>query len=247
MTLKILSLDIETAPAVVYSWGLWDQNIGLNQIVEQVRVLCVAAKFLDEKKIHFFSEWDDGRKGMLEGIHELMSQADVIMTWNGDRFDIPHLHREFLEAGMAPPAPSKTIDLMKVVKREFKFMSNKLENIANRLSLEGKIKHSGFDLWVGVMKGDPDSQKQMKVYNKRDVTLLEDVHDIIHPWIRLYPPVPLHEDGDENSCPKCGSDVRTRRGFYYTQVSRFLKYQCGDCKSYYRVSTADARIKTRAV
>lgn len=247
MTLKILSLDIETAPALVYTWGLWDQNIGLNQIVEQVRVLCVAAKFLDEKKVHFFSEWGDGHQGMLQKIHDLMSEADVIMTWNGDRFDIPHLHREFLEAGMEPPTPSKSIDLMKVVKREFKFMSNKLENISNRLALEGKIKHSGFDLWTSVMGGDVKAQKKMEVYNKRDVTLLEDVHDIIHPWIRLYPPVSLHEGNGPLACPKCGGTKSQRRGYYYTQVSRFVQLQCQDCKSYYRMSAADGRIKTRAL
>lgn len=247
MTLKILSLDIETSPAVVYAWGLWDQNIGLNQIVNPTRILCVAAKFLDEKKIHFFSEWDDGHIGMLQGIHDLMSQADVIMTWNGDNFDIPHLHREFLEAGMPPPAPSKNLDLMKVVKKEFKFMSNKLENIADRLSLEGKIATSGFSLWTGVLAGDPKAQKEMERYNKRDVTLLEDIHDIIHAWIRLYPSVSLYEDLDENACPKCGSDKRTRRGYSYTQVSRFVKFQCKDCNSYYKTTTSDKRVKARAL
>lgn len=244
--MKILSLDIETSPALVYTWGLWDQNVGLNQIVEQVRVLCVAAKFLDEKKIHFFSEWTDGHDGMLQKIHDLLSQADVVMTWNGDNFDIPHLNREFVEAGMEPPAPYKSLDLMKIVKREFKSMSNKLENISDRLGLEGKIKHSGFGLWVGVLNGDPKAQKEMEVYNKRDVTLLEDVHNIIHPWVRLYPPVTLYENGDPDACPKCGSTKRTSRGYYYTQVSRFARFQC-ECGSYYRVATADARIKTRAV
>ncbi len=29
---KILVLDIETAPIVAHVWGLFDQNIGLNQI-----------------------------------------------------------------------------------------------------------------------------------------------------------------------------------------------------------------------
>lgn len=201
---------------------------------------------MDEKKVHFYSEWEHGRKEMLKKAHALLSEADVIMHWNGDSFDIPHLNREFLEAGMEPPAPYRSLDLMKIVRREFKFMSNKLDNVTQRLDLGGKIK-TDFELWIGVMDGDPKSQKQMETYNKRDVTLLEDVHDIVHPWIRLYPPVSLYEGGDANACPKCGSSDRTRRGHYYTQVSRFVRFQCRDCKSYYRVSAADARIKTRAV
>ena len=47
---KILSLDIETAPAKVYCWGLWDQNIGINQIVEDGYVLCWCAKWIDKKE-----------------------------------------------------------------------------------------------------------------------------------------------------------------------------------------------------
>lgn len=246
MTLKILSLDIETAPATVYAWGLWDQNVGLTQIVKHSRVLCFAAKFLDEKKIHYYSEWKHGREEMLRMAHELLSEADVIMHWNGDSFDIPHLNREFLEAGMPPPAPYRSLDLMRIVRREFKFMSNKLDNVTQRLDLGGKIK-TDFELWLGVMDGDPKCQKQMETYNKRDVTLLEDVHDIIHPWIRSYPAVSLYEGSGENACPKCGSHDAVRRGYAYTQVSRFARFQCRGCKSYFRVSAADSRIKTRAV
>lgn len=240
--MKILALDIETAPATVYAWGLFDQNIGLNQIVSPVRTLCFAAKYLGEKKVHFHSEWDDGHDEMVARAHELLSETDVVMHWNGDRFDIPHLNREFIEAGMAPPTPFKNIDLMKVVRKEFKFMSNKLDNVTQRLGLEGKIKHEGFEMWTKVMDGDPAAQRKMKKYNIRDVTELEGLYEILRPWIRNHPSLPLHSPGEQSGCPTCGSKNATRRGYAYTQVSRFVQYQCQDCKRYYRSSKGDARV-----
>ena len=42
---KILLLDIETAPAKVYSWGLFQQDHGINQVVEDGYMLCWCAKW----------------------------------------------------------------------------------------------------------------------------------------------------------------------------------------------------------
>ena len=39
---RILTLDIETAPMQVFSWGLFLQTHSINQIVDPVRVLCFA-------------------------------------------------------------------------------------------------------------------------------------------------------------------------------------------------------------
>ena len=52
---KILSLDIETAPMVGTFWGLWKQNIGLNQIAEDWYILCYAAKWLDTEDVVYDS------------------------------------------------------------------------------------------------------------------------------------------------------------------------------------------------
>ena len=46
--MKILLLDIETAPNIVHSWGLWQQNIGLPQIVKSGYTICWSAKWYKE-------------------------------------------------------------------------------------------------------------------------------------------------------------------------------------------------------
>jgi len=51
--IKILEIDIETAPSLVYTWGLFNQNIGVNQIVKPGYMLCWAAKFQHQKTMHW--------------------------------------------------------------------------------------------------------------------------------------------------------------------------------------------------
>src|SRR5690606_22016747 len=48
---RILTLDVETSPMLSYHFGLWDQNIGINQIVKQSRIICFAAKWVGEKPV----------------------------------------------------------------------------------------------------------------------------------------------------------------------------------------------------
>ena len=132
---KILLLDIEMAPNVAHVWGIWDQNIGLNQLRESSYVMCYAAKWLGDKKMVFDSVKKSTPKKMLEGIHKLLDEADAVIHYNGRRFDIPSLNKEFLLHGMFPPAPFKEIDLLTVAKSRFRFVSNKLDYVAQSLGL----------------------------------------------------------------------------------------------------------------
>ena len=44
----MLTLDIETRPNLAHVWGLWQQNVGLSQIVERGHVMCWVAKWYGE-------------------------------------------------------------------------------------------------------------------------------------------------------------------------------------------------------
>ena len=60
--MRLLFFDLETSPNLVYTWGLFNQNIGINQIVEPTRVLCFGAQWLGESKVHFRSVHHNGRE-----------------------------------------------------------------------------------------------------------------------------------------------------------------------------------------
>src|SRR5690606_9378469 len=87
--IKVLASDIETAPNLVYTWGLWNQNIGINQIKEPGRISCYSDQWEGDKKVIFQSEYHDGYDVMLAGLHVLMDEADLIIGWNSTAFDIP--------------------------------------------------------------------------------------------------------------------------------------------------------------
>lgn len=176
-------LDIETTPMQVYTWGLWDQNIGINQIIKHTEMMCFGAKWLGQKKVTFKSVHHDGKQNMLETLHEMMDQADVLIGWNSAAFDHKHIRREFLEAGLEPPSLTKDLDLMTVVKANFLFPSNKLDYVAQKLGVGAKVKHSGFELWIDCMDGKDSAWREMKKYQIQDVELLDKLYNVLLPWL----------------------------------------------------------------
>ena len=245
---RILTLDIETKPHLVYCFDIWNQNIGIEQIKEPGGTICWAARWLGEEKVRFASVFHDGLEAMLRGIWDLLDEADVVMTYNGRKFDIPHLNRMFVVDGFGPPSPYQQIDLYMAVRKKFNFPSKKLDYICRELEVGRKVQHNGFPLWRGCMDGDPKAWAKMKRYNKRDVRLTEEVHDIIQPWI---PSIPSHgaydepifdEDGARVPvCPACGSTSLQPRGYAYTAQSKFPRYVCGDCGKWSRGTSREAK------
>lgn len=243
--MKVLFIDIETSPLVAYTWGMWDQNVGLNQLIEPTRMLCFAAKWLGEKQTLFASEHGDGRQTMVQIAHDLLDQADVVVHFNGQKFDIPHLNREFIEAGLTPPAPYVQVDLLLAARKRFKFPSNKLQYITTALGMEGKAEHEGFDLWKKCLAGDAHAWKRMEKYNRQDVKVTEALYNRLLPWLPSHPSRRLY-DGI-SGCPTCGSAHLQRRGFAYTKLSEFQRFQCQDCGSYFRASRRETGVTLQGV
>jgi DNA polymerase elongation subunit (family B) len=233
--MKILLLDIETAPNVAHIWGLFKQNVGINQIMESSYVLCWAAKWLDEKEIKFSSVQKTNPKRMLLKIWDLLDEADAVIHYNGTKFDIPTLNKEFLLYGLTPPSPYKQIDLLRVARNQFKFPSNKLDYVAQALGLGKKTKHIGHELWIQCMANNPEAWGMMEEYNKNDVTLLEQVYGKLIPWIKTHANYSLHSTNPE-VCPNCGGTHYQKRGFYYTSNCQYQRYKCQECGTWFRTT-----------
>lgn len=226
--MRILLLDIETAPNVAHVWGLFKQNISISQLMDSSYVMCWSAKWLGEPEVTFSSIPQDGKKRMLNKVHKLLDKADAVVHYNGTRFDIPTLNKEFLLAGMYAPATYKQIDLLKTARSCFKFPSNKLDYVAQALNLGKKHKHTGHSLWVDCMAGNKDAWKLMEEYNKQDVVLLEKVYFSLLPWIKGHPNHNLYNN-NEFACPNCGSHTLQKRGFTYSNTLKYQRYQCQSC------------------
>lgn len=230
--MKTLLLDIETAPNLAYVWGLWKQNIAINQIENAGYVLCWAAKWLGERDITFHSVQRKSAASMLAPIHRMLDEAQAVIHYNGSSFDIPTLNKEFLVHGFQPPSPVKEIDLMLAVKDRFRFPSNKLDYVAQALGLGSKVRHEGHELWTKCMKGDAAAWRRMEEYNRHDVILLEKLYERVRSWIRRHPNVAAFAEAQV--CPTCGSDKVQRRGTQVAQVMKYVRYHCQDCGAWFR-------------
>lgn len=244
--MKTLLLDIETAPSIVYAWGLFKQNIAISQIEEPGYTLCWAAKWLSERTISYASVHEDGESEMLAKVYDLLEEADVVVHYNGSKFDIPTLNREFISHGYAPPAPFQEVDLLKTCRNRFRFLSNKLDYVAQQLTGEGKVETKGMSLWRDCMAGCPKAWAIMKKYNKRDVTILEGVYEHLLPWIQPHPNMALFNDDEDMQCPNCGGTHLQSRGSYYTHTQRYQRYQCQDCGKWTRSRINDVPADKRA-
>ena len=226
-------MDLEVAPNTAHVWGIYDQNISINQLLESSYTLCYAAKWYGNDKLYFKSVYKHGKDDMLQSIHALMDEADAIVHYNGSRFDIPIIHKEFLLNGMSPPAPSKQIDLLQVARRQFRFVSNKLDYVSQALGLGKKVAHEGHELWIKCLNKDPQAWKTMEKYNKNDVVLLENVYQRFKPWIKNHLNLSvLSEDG--LVCPNCGGKHHQKRGYAVTTNAKYQRFQCQGCGNWFR-------------
>lgn len=235
-------LDIESAPNVAHVWGIWQQNIGINQIMDSGYILCWSAKWLGSKDILFDSVHTNVPAEMLKNIHKLLDEADAVVHFNGTKFDIPTLNKEFLLYGMTPPSPYKQIDLLRVARNQFKFPSNKLNYITQALGIGHKTEKIGHELWIGCMNHEEKAWKTMEKYNKNDVVLLEELYKRLKPWIKGHANYNLYTDAGL-VCPNCGSTHHHKRGLYYTNANVYQRYRCSKCGAWFRsnISTGSKR------
>jgi DNA polymerase elongation subunit (family B) len=223
---NILVLDIETSPGVAYIWRMFKENISLDQLIEPSRVICAAWKWYGKREMFFAAEWFIGREAMLTQLHRAILEADAIITYNGDKFDLIRLNGEFIEQGLKPvPAPT-SIDLYKTVKK-LGLISNKLDWATTFFKIGKKIDTGGFKLWRKVLDGDAVSQRKMARYNKHDVRLTAALYKKLRPYIRNHPF--LHMEKKNPSCPNCGSTHMQSRGSRRTRTMKIERFECQSC------------------
>lgn len=234
---KVLIFDIETAPITAYTWGLYDQNVGLNQIKSDWHLLSWAAKWYGDpaSKVMYM---DNSRtteiqndKALVMGLAKLLNEADIIITQNGNSFDVKKLNARAVINGLPPIKPCQSTDILKEGRKVFKFTSHKLEYVTGILNKKyKKLKHEeypGFELWAAILKGDRHAWAVMKKYCIHDVLATEESYQMIQGWIKSQN-VSVYADRVGMVC-QCGSKKVDARGFAYTTAGKYQRYQCHDC------------------
>lgn len=229
---KILLLDIETAPMIAMVWGTRKQYINHDWIAQNGYILCWTAKWLGSKEVMFKRIRKGQSASLLGPIQKLLHQAHAVIHYNGKKFDIPTLNKEFLTHGIPPPSPYKQVDLLQTMWEKFSFPSNKLDYIAQTLGLGKKMRHEGPQLWKDCMDDRPQAWKTMEAYNRQDVVLLEKLYLKLRPWIKGHPNIGAI--AGVPACPNCGSEDFKRDQTHLAQVLKYERYQCASCHTWFR-------------
>lgn len=219
---RIVTLDIETMPAIAEVFSLWDNSIPIQRVREPGYVFGFGFKWHDAKGVTWVQD-----ENVASCAYNVLDTADIVVTYNGDKFDLGHLNKTILAAGLTPPSPYKSVDLYKAVKRRFNLESNKLDYVARYFDLGAKVQ-TDYSLWQGCMAGDERAIRAMARYCKQDVRLTEQLYNLLLPWIPNHPNVGLW-GGIGYLCPACGSTHVQRRGFEVKVAVRYQRYHCQDC------------------
>jgi uncharacterized protein YprB with RNaseH-like and TPR domain len=228
-----------------YIWGLFDNNLGLEQVHKDWYVLSWSAKWLgappdqvmymdqrNEKNIE-----DDSR--ILKVIWSLLDEADFIITQNGKKFDVKKLNARFIQHGFPPPSSFRHIDTWQIAKSQFGFTSNKLAYMTDKLCTKYKklshAKYSGFLLWKECLAGNLEAWAEMEKYNKYDVLSLEELYTKLAPWDRTIN-LNVYAEDFINRC-SCGNDEFKDSGYHFTNRGKYKKYKCTLCGKEHRDST----------
>lgn len=235
---RVLLFDIENTPNRAYTWGKWQQDV--NRFEQEWWMLCFGYKWLGERRTHVVAQPDfpgycrrkDDDRHVVTKLRDLLDEADIVIAHNGDKFDLRKARARMLVHKIDPPSPSRTVDTLKVARRQFMFNSNSLGDLGETLGLGGKGNTGGFDTWLGCMAGDPKAWARMIRYCRQDVDLLEAVYLRMLPYIENHPNVALMGDKPE-ACCKCGSTLGMKStGWRYYGVTKRRRFRCQECRGF---------------
>lgn len=171
--------------------------------------------------------------GVTKKLHEVLSEADILVGHNSDAFDFKSFNTRAIFYDLPPISPKRSIDTLKVARKYFKFTSNKLSYICDYLGLE--LKDESPD-WDKCLAGDPKELRYMRKYNKQDVIATKDLYLKLRGYHYTHPDLPEQRDINGNPvhvCKKCASPNLKKSCLRYTTTGRpRQQWQCKDCHSY---------------
>lgn len=252
-SLNYLYWDLESSLMGCLSFGIWNQNISPSRIIKHSHLLSNSWAFNDDEPDGMRLTPEQVRTGddldIVVKTIELIQKADVIVTFNGKKFDCKLLNTRALFWGLPPIIYPKHIDIMQDAKRLFKFPSNSMQNISMYLGQEGKIATGGTMLWERCYKWEDYEEcdkalEEMLRYGKQDIIPTRELHRRFMGWSKNTPNLgmmtkSINGEKEGLNCVHCGSkDVTMLEKKGYTAMSSFSLYRCGNtlCRGVSRVN-----------
>lgn len=258
VTNRILVLDVERIPGLtVQAW--WDRGdlqrryVHHETVTREPRTTLVCAKWYDSPDVETFAEWDKGGRGrFLKRVHALMSRAAIIVGHNLDNADIPWLKGDFYlprighkhVPDLPPLPPFKTVDTLKVLRREFKsgMPFKGLDAACQILGLPAKTDRYDREAMERAVAGSTEDRERLTAYCDGDVIATQWLYDWARPHIKSHPA--LFVDGEDKLrvCNRCGSRTEDTPRRYVANVLTYSMRRCTSCRAWSRLSIEPERM-----
>jgi len=238
--IKTLLLDIEVSYAIYYAFpSKREQYLSPKNIIHDQFCICAAWKWEHQVSKHNVKITDDKKRFkknfrddfvVAKKLHELITEADVVVAHNGDAFDMKWANTLFRKHGLGPVPEKKTIDTLKAARKHFMFAGNDLDTLSKRFGGDGKNQKPD---WKKLTDGDAAEIAKAAKYCMNDVLELERVFLELRPYMKnLFKP----RDKKESShygiecCDSCGSKRIHNKGLAVDKSGKqYPRIRCNEC------------------
>jgi len=160
---------------------------------------------------------------------KIISQADVLVGHYSTGFDHRFIQTRCIYHGLPPIPDTVHVDTWKIAKYQLRLHSNKLATLAEALGCGERKGSLPLYLWRRSKAHDLHALKEMAKYCKQDVRTQYDVTQKLMPIARKLPNWNLLTGDMKYRCPACGSTKIAKRGYRYTKVNKYQRFQCNNC------------------
>lgn len=249
---NVVTLDIERLPGS-FTADFWDLNAFKNRrihadlVTSWPRTICAAWKWYDKRRVEFAAEWEDGgHEAMTRRLWTVFDEADVVYGHNVDGFDVKKLKTDWRDLGLPPPSPFKTVDTLKIARREFGDESRTLDALCKRLGIPAKTDKYDVETARAACAGNKAAQRKLAAYNRGDILASEALVDRLRAWLPTHPHLGAL-DQDEARCNACGSTDLERNGTYLATQIRYVAWRCRNCGANLRSAQHSRAANVRGV
>lgn len=249
---RILVLDVERLPGLTRQFW-WDRGdlkhryVHYETVERLPRVTIVCAKWYDQLEVMRFAEWDKGgRNRFLRRVHSLLDRADIIVGHNVDGADLPWLRNDLhIEAGLPPLSPHKTVDTLKVLRRQFGDGTpfKGMDAFCRIVGLPAKTdEYDREAMERAVTHKSVEDRQRLTDYCAGDVVATQGVYDFLRPHIKNHPTLFVPGKDSLTTCHRCGGATEAVPKRYVANVLTYTMRRCTRCKGYSRISIEPERM-----
>ena len=171
---------------------------------------------------------------VLQDIFDVISQADVLVGHYSKRFDHTFIQSRCIKQGLPVIPNPPHIDTWHIARYQLALGRNSMKNIAKFLDCDDQKDSVEKYIWRRVNCYDEEAIDIIAEYCLQDVRTQYAMTQKLMPLATHLPNMNVLTNEEKYRCPGCGGDNIQKRGFHFTKINKFQRYQCQDCGKWCR-------------